>query len=450
MKYPDREWNLRFGAVAGWALVLAGCSVEVRVGDPTPEDVETRLGRLSPAELPRTTPDVTNAYADHPAAAALGHKLFFDPRFSGPLLDDDNNGSPETLGMQGEAGRVSCAGCHVPSAGFLDNRSTRRQISLAAGWTRRRTPSLLDFGLRNVLMWDGRRDTAFNQLFGVIENPLEFNSSRLFVAQQIAQHYRAEYEAVFGTFPSLEGQVAIAPADAGCSVMPEDQINGRCVKPGHDDENVIEILVNAGKAIGAYERLLTCGPSRFDAWMHGDTTALTEEEQAGARKFVEVGCDSCHSGPNFSDDKFHNIGAGNVVANFVEPYDDPGAVAGIQGALTDPLNSRGRYSDGDDGRLEHFPRDLEQLRGAFRTPSLRCVAKRPTFFHAGQVRSLADVMLFFDQGGDTSGFQGVKDERMVPLGLTPEERRQIIAFLRSLDGAGPDPSLLVEPQLPGL
>src|SRR6185436_6090391 len=107
---------------------------------------------------PAPPPDATNAYADDPRAAALGQALFFEPRFSGPLLEDDNDGTTGTLGVQGQTGRVSCAGCHLPEVDFLDGRSTRRQISLASGWTQRRTPSLLDFGQASILMWDGRRD----------------------------------------------------------------------------------------------------------------------------------------------------------------------------------------------------------------------------------------------------------------------------------------------------
>lgn len=435
--------------VAAVALAVAACgaSGEAPLEGPTTEQDPplVRLGRLARPQVLRPRADPTNAFADDPVAATLGQKLFFDARFSGPLLDSDNDGGPNALGMVGEPGRVACSGCHLPSAGFLDGRSSRGQISLGAGWTRRRSPSLLDFGQRSILMWDGRRDTAFGQIFGVIESPLEFNSSPLFVAQQVARYYRAEYEAIFGGMPSLAVYEEIAPEQAGCNEMPSNQVTGRCPKPGADDPAVIQVVVNAGKAIGAYERLLDCGYSRFDAWIHGDSEALSAEEQAGAFLFVEKGCDSCHSGPSLTDDKFHNVGAANVVPNFVEPYDDPGAVDGLTGALADPLNSSGIYSDGDDGRLTKFSPNLETMRGAFRTPSLRCVSRRPSFMHAGQIRSLADVVLFFDEGGDVRGYQGEKDARIVPLGLSSEQRKQLLAFLRALDGPGPDAALLVDP-----
>jgi cytochrome c peroxidase len=436
----------RVALLAACLGAAGGCQAETHERRPEPEpahpdlpaEILARLARLSPAELPAPPPDRTNAYADDARAARLGQALFFDPRFSGPLLDEDNDGTPETLGKMGEAGKVSCAGCHDPGSGFLDNRSPRRQLSLASGWTRRRTPSLLDMGHAALLTWDGRRDTAYNQVFAVVESPLEFNSSRLFVAQQIARYYRSEYEAIFGALPSLDAYEALDPRDAGCAELPLDPVTERCPKPGHDDPDIVRILVNAGKAIGAYERRLACGPSRFDAWMHGELDALTAEEQLGAVAFVNSGCDGCHAGPHFTDQRFYNVGVANVLPNFIEPFDDPGAASGVAAALEDPLNSRGAYSDGDDGRLDAVAEHPERLLGAFRTPGLRCVSRRPSFFHAGQKRSLEDVIALFDRGGDPVGFQGTKDPSLSPLGLSDEEKAALAAFLRSLDGPGPD------------
>jgi cytochrome c peroxidase len=135
--------------------------------------------------LPSPPRDASNRYADDARAAALGQKLFFDAGFSGPLLDGDNDGTQVALGVRGETGKVSCAGCHVAAAGFLDDRSRGKQISLAAGWNLRRTPSLLDVGHARLLMWDGSRDSLHSQPFGPIENPNEMNSSRLHAAEQI-------------------------------------------------------------------------------------------------------------------------------------------------------------------------------------------------------------------------------------------------------------------------
>src|SRR5690349_7891960 len=158
--------------------------------DPFTTEERTRLLRLSPATLPAALPDASNRFADDARAAAFGQKLFFDAGFSGPLLDGDNDGGPTSLGVRGETGKVSCAGCHVPAAGFSDDRSRGKQISLAAGWNLRRTPSLLDVGQTRLLMWDGRRDSLHSQPFGPIESPDEMNGSRLYAAEQIFVRHR--------------------------------------------------------------------------------------------------------------------------------------------------------------------------------------------------------------------------------------------------------------------
>src|ERR1700730_5891186 len=173
-------------ALAGLALVACRTADPVRDQAPTLSNAErAALAQLAPAELPRPPPDTSNRWADDPAAAKLGQRFFMDPSFSGRLLDGDNDGRPNTVGFKGETGKVSCAGCHIPAWGFVDDRTLNKQISLAAGWNLRRTPSLLDVGQAKLLMWDGRRDAFYNQPFHPIESATEMNSSRLYVAEQI-------------------------------------------------------------------------------------------------------------------------------------------------------------------------------------------------------------------------------------------------------------------------
>src|SRR5262249_49662262 len=150
------------------------------------------------------------------------------------------------------------------------------------------------------------------------------------------------------------------------------------------------VVVNMGKAIGAYERTLTCGAGRFDAWVHGQTSALSRSEQRGAALFVGRGdCVTCHAGPFFTDQQFHNVGlAPQMVQSTFLDANDPGAAAGLAAAIADPLRSTGMYSDapGGDGRLPSAV--PPNMTGAFRTPGLRCVSKRPAFMHTGQMQSL--------------------------------------------------------------
>jgi cytochrome c peroxidase len=393
--------------------------------------------------------DVTNAFADDPEAAKLGQAFFFDTRFSGPLLADDNTGGPGTLGYQGDTGKVSCASCHVPEHGFVDTRSTRGQLSLASGWTHRRTPSLLDIAHTTFQTWGGRRDTAYSVVFGVIESPLEFNSSPLFVAQQIARYYREPYEAVFGSLPSFDQYPELSAEGAGCLVMPDDPVTMGCPQPGISDPELTRVVVNFGKAISAYTRLLTCGRSRFDAWMDGDESALSTDELAGAALFVgRAGCIECHSGPYLSDQKFHNVGVPGSLSPFtgVDTGGDRGAVLGLEAVEDDWLNSRGEFSDGDDERLDAIPSELAALDGAFRTPMLRCAGTRPSYFHNGEFRSLHDVVDHFVEGGSsTLGTVGTSE--LTPLDMSDEESEQLVAFLRALDGSGPSAELLLPPNI---
>ena len=205
-------------------------------------------------------------------------------------------------------------------------------------------------------MWDGRRDAGYNQVFGAIEASAEMNSSRLFVAQQMGRLYKADYERVFKeSFPDLSDYAPLPPEDAGCKEEQASPTTG-CPKP-HDDR-VDRVVVNFGKAMNAYLRKLTCGAGRFDAWVNGDANAITAEERHGAELFVgKARCVSCHSGPHFTDRKYHNIGLpGAIVSLVIRVGGDAGAAKGIPAMLTDPLNVRGKFSDGYDGRLDAFDR----------------------------------------------------------------------------------------------
>jgi cytochrome c peroxidase len=266
------------------------------------------------------------------------------------------------------------------------------------------------------------------------------------------------YEAVFGPLPPLDDVArfpVLAADEAGCRALDRDS---KCtgVKRGapgdgaeydalsaEDQAAVTRVWVNIGKALGAYQRLLTCGPSRFDEWLHGDEGALSRAEQRGAGLFVgKAGCVACHSGPYFSDERFHNVGLQpKLVATVFIDLDDPGALVGLEGAKGDPLNVEGEFSDGDDARL---PEELgPEYSGAFRTPRLRCVGERPSFMHTGHMLSLEEVVEFFDRGGDNFGFLGVSE--LSPLDLSLREKADLVAFLKALSGPGPAAALLAPP-----
>jgi len=477
-----RDWcgpALALLAVGGAAIGFAGCSGggaagggggaggqgggggAASDGDPDPTITPEARAALAGLRYDDGPPpaDPSNRVADDPAARAFGQRLFFDKSFSGRLLEGDNDGSAATLGMRGDAGRVSCAGCHVPESGFVDTRSPHGQVSLAAQWTLRRTPTLLEVAFAPLYNWDGRRDALWNQPLGVMESNREFNSSRLFVAEQIFRNHRAEYEAIFGPLPPLGDATrfpALGPDTTGCVEVstsmgskfvcrgvPGDGADYDSMAPA-DQILVTTVAVNATKAMAAYMRQLRCGAGRFDRWLDGDQAALSRAEQRGAALFVgRAGCVSCHGGPRLTDGQFHDVGLSPaIVAVAIRDTDDHGAATGIAAALSDPLSTAGAFSDGDRHVLPAAVGPA--LDGAFRTPTLRCASQQPSFMHTAQMSGLDQVVAFFDRGGDRVGSYPGTNE-LVPLGLTERERADLVAFMQALDGPGPAAALRASP-----
>jgi cytochrome c peroxidase len=455
-----RRSGLLIATLTGFAACSGGGAPAANPDDPDPVLTADAHAALAALRYDDAAPpaDPSNRVADDPAARAFGQRLFFDPSFSGRLLEGDNDGSTPTLGNRGEAGKVSCAGCHVPDSGFVDTRSPHTQVSLGAQWTLRRTPTLLEIAFAPLYNWDGRRDAIWNQALGVMESNREFNSSRLYVAERLFQHHKTEYEAVFGALPPLDDTTrfpALAPETTGCVEVstpmgskfncrgvPGDGADYDGMKP-EDQRLVSTAAVNATKAIAAYVRQLRCGPGRLDEWLDGDAAALTRAEQRGAALFVgKAGCVACHDGPRLTDGKFHNVGlAPAIVAVAIHDVDDRGAAAGIAAALTDPMSTAGAFSDGDRHAL---PAVAPAMEGAFRTPTLRCVAGQPSFMHTAQMSALDQVVAFFDRGGDRAGaYPGTSE--LHALDLTELERADLVAFMGTLTGKGPAAALLAAP-----
>jgi cytochrome c peroxidase len=450
-------------AIVWLACALGACepgagpidaSADAALDDPDPvfsaEERET-LATLRYDSAPPPA-DPSNRFADDASARLFGQRLFFDRAFSGRLIDGDNDGGPSTLGRMGEAGRVSCADCHLPSSHFVDTRSPHRQISLAAQWTMRRTPTLLETAFVSFFNWDGRRDSLWSQAIGVMESEREFNSGRLFVAQQIYRLHREEYESIFGPFEAALDDPrfgALTAEEVGCQNARAEMCRG---KPGdgaeydalgeEDRAIVTRVVVNAAKALDAYMRQLRCGESRFDAWLDGDELALSRAEQRGAALFAgRAGCVECHSGPRLTDGRFHNVGLQpQIVATVFVDQDDRGAGEAIPLMIADELNTRGPYSDGERAPAPEISPALE---GAFRTPTLRCIADQPSFMHTAHWPTLRHVVSFFDRGGDRYGYPGTNELRA--LGLSERERADLTAFLGSLQGPGADPTFLQAP-----
>jgi cytochrome c peroxidase len=155
------------------------------------------------------------------------------------------------------------------------------------------------------------------------------------------------------------------------------------------------------RALAGYVRSILSGNSRADRFASGDSHALTAEEREGLRVFRGKGnCTACHAGPLFSDERFHNTG-----------------IAWRTGIPS------------DDGRFAVTGRPAD--RGAFKTPTLREVARTAPYMHDGSVATLGEVIDIYDRGGIANP---QRDAELRPLHLTPAEKQALEAFLRALSG----------------
>ncbi|MGZ5644599.1 MAG: cytochrome-c peroxidase [Usitatibacter sp.] len=366
------------GAAAIALLTALGASAH----DLLHEAEELSLGSLEP--LPA---DSSNRFADDERAADLGHRLFFDARLS-------------------SNGQVSCATCHDPARQFQDGTALAKGV----GSTARRTMPITATAYAPYYFWDGRKDSQWAQALGPLESLVEHGGTREQYAHVIADHYRDDYERIFGPMPDLRG-------------------NPR--------ESATAVFVNIGKAIAAYERRIRFAPSRFDRFVSQwkatgkqPKDILTNDEIAGLTLFThKANCVQCHNGPLFTNYGFHNTGV-PVRAGLA---DDHGRRAGIANVKGDEFNCRSRWSDAgarDCLELAVLPTPGPAHERAFKVPSLRNVAERAPYMHAGQYATLAEVLDHYNRApAAPSGHSELK-----PLNLSRDELRQLEAFLHSLSG----------------
>lgn len=430
-----------------FAAALSGCDGSTiisgaqggvpSVTDPSPGDASVltsaelaAVTALSP--LPALPPDLTNRYADVPLAAQLGQKLFFDKSYSGALAvgDDGTNGG---LGSVGETGKVSCASCHAPgSQALTDRRSVPGNVSLGTDYGTRIALGIVNSSYYKWTNWGGRFDSQWSLPLAVAENPKIMNGTRLSVAHMIYAKYRTEYNATFAV--PLDPALDLKAADAArfpASGKPGDAAWNNMTAA--DQGIVTTIYVNYGKALQAYFRTLVSVNTPFDRFVAGDRAAISASAVRGIRLFLAKGCVSCHLGPNFSDDAFHALGVPQTGPRV--PATDLGQYQDLPALLASPFNTQGSYSDDQrTGKLNGLSQDPSQ-KGRFRTKSLRNLVGAAPYMHSGQLATLAEVITFYDQGGGDTGSSGiVKDPRMIPLGLSAQDKQDLVAFLSTLSG----------------
>jgi cytochrome c peroxidase len=295
--------------------------------------------------------------ADNPYSAeksALGEMLFFDPRLSG-------------------ANYISCASCHNPALSWGDGLP--RGIGHGMTILGRRTPTILNAAWSDLLMWDGRMPNLEAQALGPMSAPVEMNQELAKLPAKLGaiEGYRQRFAAVF---------------------------------PG---EGIT--VANAAKAIATYERTVVSGTAPFDRWIAGDEKAISDSAKRGFTLFNTKGnCQACHSGWNFTDNSFRDIG------------------------LPDTDIGRGKILD------------LPSMQHAFKTPTLRDVERRAPYMHDGSVPTLLAVVEHYDHGFVQ---RPSLSEEVKPLHLTESEKADLVNFMMTLTGENPPvhvPVLFAGPQ----
>ena len=292
-------------------------------------------------------PEVPYPEGNQPNAARveLGHKLFFDPRLSGD-------------------GNMSCATCHNPALGWSDGLPTARGVKSSV--LGRASPTIFNTGYNSIQMWDGRKKSLEDQAMGPMQANVEMNMDIGKLFQWIGNSHG--YQALFAR------------------AYPGEPINETTLS----------------KAIASFERTVVSSHSPFDAWVRGDAGALSAQQVEGFKLFAGKGnCVACHSGANFTDNGFHNLG----------------------------LASWG-VSEPDMGRYAQKP--VNVMRGAFKTPTLREVARTAPYFHDGSAKTLMEVVEHYDRGGEA---KSNLSPNIHPLGLSLAEKQALVAFLESLSSA---------------
>lgn len=332
-----------------------------------------------PALAPLGAPPIP---ADNPMTAEkieLGKILFFDGRLGGD-------------------GSTSCASCHNP----------------ALGWD---FPTDMSMGYPGTVHWRNSQTIVNSAYYG-----------NLFWA---------------GSSKSLEGQAKSA-AKGGVAGNGEDDIMEARLAlipdyvKGFNDvfgDNYPKVS-NAWKAIAAFERTLVQTDTPLDNYLMGDKSALTAQQLKGKALFEgKAQCIACHNSALASDEKYYNVGVptnkrweSEALAQITFRYE---------------LYAKGsnekmyRETKADPG--VYFRGKIKSMKGKFRTPSLRYTKYTAPYMHNGTLATLADVVDFYDRGGvaadgRTTGFPKTKSPLIKPLGLTPAEKTDLLAFLDAFSG----------------
>lgn len=306
------------------------------------------------------------------AKIELGRQLYFDPRLSSD-------------------GTVSCASCHHPDHGYA--KETRFGVGVKNQEGNRNSPTAYNRILSDKQFWDGRAGSLEEQAIGPIANPIEMANT---------------HEACVTTLKDIEGYR-----------LQFDKIFGGLT------------IENVGQALASFERAVVTGPSPFDYYeqfrplaaqdpsdLEDEPALLAKYQQAKAAAeahplsdsakrgrdlfFGKANCSACHVGANLTDELYHNLGVG------------------MEAAQPD----LGRFTVSKE----------EKDKGAFKTPTIRNVAKTPPYMHDGSQKTLEEVVEWYNKGGHPNPHLSDKIKK---LDLTDQEKQDLVAFMMACTGDFP-------------
>ncbi len=314
-----------------------------------------------------------------PKKVELGKVLFFDGRLGGDTS-------------------TPCSACHNP----------------ALGWD---FPSDLSLGYPGTVHWRNSQ-TIVNSAY----------YSKLFWA---------------GSSKSLEGQAKSAAKGGVAGNGEDDLMEARLALVPEYVSAFNEIfgdnypkVSNAWKAIAAFERTLVQTDTPLDNYLMGDKGSLSKQQLRGKALFEgKASCIACHNGALASDEQYYNVGVPSNLRWETDPM--------AQITFRYELYAKGsteemyRHTKADPG--VYFRGKRKEMKGKFRTPSLRYTKYTAPYMHNGTLATLADVVDFYDRGGvdatgRTSTFSESKSPLIKPLGLSEEEKADLLAFLDAFTG----------------
>nr|VFJ91722.1 MAG: cytochrome c peroxidase [Candidatus Kentron sp. LFY]VFJ94246.1 MAG: cytochrome c peroxidase [Candidatus Kentron sp. LFY] len=345
-----------------------------------------KIPPLAPLGDPPIPPDNKQTKAK----IALGKLLFFDSRLGGDAS-------------------VSCSSCHDPEQGWAWAEDFSRGYPGTVHW--RNSQSIIDAAYLGKQFWAGSAPSHEAQARSAARGGVAGNGEADLMEARLAliPEYRKAFKEVFG------------------------------------DE--WPLIRNAWRAISAFERTLVQKDTPIDRYLEGDKSALGEAQLRGKKLFEgKAGCIGCHNGALATDQKYYNIGV-------------PSSQRWEEDGLAQITFRFEQYAKGTTEEMYRTIKDDAGFyyrtknkwdKGKFRTPTLRYVKYTAPYMHNGIFYTLEEVVDFYDRGGiaedgRTTSFPENKTKSIKPLGLSDEEKEDLIAFIEAFSG---EEIIVPKPKLP--